>query len=246
MRRGSGLRILLTGKSGLLGTELQKIMKFDYTPSHKELDITDFVNVYTYLEDKQVNLIVHCAAYTAVESAEDNKQECYDVNVIGTKNLMKFNIPMIYISTEYVFGGTCGLYKEKSLPSPINFYAMTKLYGEMCVSDGLIIRCLFKERPWKYSKAFTDQWTSGDYVDVIAKEIKLAIENRGMLPEIIHIGTGRKSIYDLASQTRDVEKVSRYISKTTLPKDCSLDTTKWEERKEFFRRKYDTSITTNG
>lgn len=222
--------ILLTGGTGRLGTELQKLRTF-YAPSSLELDITDISSIKKLKKKDQIKLIVHCAAYTDVEGAQIDRENCYKTNVIGTKNLTILNKPILYISTEYVFDGEKGNYTENDFPNPQNYYALTKYLGELSVENGKIVRLLFKPRPFPYPKAFTDQWTSGDYVDIIAKEVDKAIRLFDVLPKIIHIGTGRKSIYQLAKQSRDVGKTSINTIKTKLPKDTSLDTQLWEEIK---------------
>lgn len=181
----------------------------------------------------KIDLIVHCAAYTDVVQAEIDRQECYDTNVSGTKYLAETGIPILYISTEYVFDGKQGDYQEHEPPCPTNFYSLTKLLGEFCLGyQSKILRFNLKGRPWKYQKAFTDQWTSGDYADVMAKEVDKAITLFPHLPRITHIGTGRKSVYELAKQTRDVEPMSIHDVDVRLPKDTSLDTRKWEQLKK--------------
>jgi dTDP-4-dehydrorhamnose reductase len=151
--------ILLTGGSGRLGTELKKLRDF-HAPSQKELDITKPIHPAYALYD----LIVHCAAYTDVTEAEKNPKDCFMTNVLGTSNLAKLGVPILYISTEYVV-------------DPTNYYAKSKLIGESILNDkSKILRLLFKPRPWPWKYAFKDQYTSGDYVDVIAKEVNLAID----------------------------------------------------------------------
>ncbi|MCR4307719.1 MAG: sugar nucleotide-binding protein [Candidatus Berkelbacteria bacterium] len=222
--------ILLTGGSGRLGTELQKLRKFELTPTLEKLDITDRGVVRRYLQFYQPSLIVHCAAFTKVELEPEDFLESWETNVDGTYNLAQSGIPMLYISTEYVFDGEKGNYRESDKPHPLNFYATTKLVGEQMALrfNGKVIRLLFKPRPWPFERAYSDQWTSGDYVDVIAKEVNKAIDKFDELPLITHIGTGRKSIYDLARQTGDVGVMSRTEVRAILPKDTSLDTTLWD------------------
>ena len=117
--------IFLTGGSGLLGTELQKYIQC-IAPSSNEFNI-----LFQRKVPKETSLIVHCAAYTDVEKAETDRMRCYDTNVIGTANLAKLGIPIVYISTEYVFDGTEGNYKEDSERNPINYYAKTKAWEKM-------------------------------------------------------------------------------------------------------------------
>lgn len=226
-------KILLTGGSGCLGKELLKLYPF-YAPTHKVLDITSESSVKEWGRQK-IDLIVHCAAYTNVVQAEQEKELCYNTNVIGTRYLAQLGIPMVYISTEYVFDGEKGNYTEEDMPNPRNFYAFTKLLGEYEAlrTKVLIIRTVLKARPFKHITAFTDQFTSGDYADIIAKEILIAIKNWDLFKsEIINIGTGKKTIFDLASQTRKVIPATVTNSGIRIPKDTSLNLTKWENFKK--------------
>src|SRR5690348_12836150 len=108
------MKILLTGGSGKLGTELQKHLDC-YAPSSDELDITN-PNPLGY--DKY-DLVIHAAAYTNVKEAEHQKAKCYDLNVTGTLNILNYfdETPIVFISSEYAF-------------NPINYYAQTKVAAE--------------------------------------------------------------------------------------------------------------------
>jgi len=181
------VKILLTGGSGLLGTELQKYIECD-APPHKELDITKPIEV-----TKAYDVIIHAAAYTDVVKAEKEREKCALVNIQGTLNLLRAysKTKFVYISTEYVY-------------EPVNFYTQTKFIAEKLVrnhSSYLIIRTLFKATPFPYSVAFFDQWTKGDYVDVIAPLIVAEIL-QGNWNNTINIGTGKKTILDLARRTK--------------------------------------------
>lgn len=199
--------VLLTGGNGLLGRELQKYIKCD-APSSSAMDITyprsfPFPNPY--------DVVIHCAAYTDVAGAEREKAKCHKINVIGTKNLVSHfsNSYFVYISTEYAY-------------NPLNFYTYTKLWGEDIVerhSNHLIIRTLFKPYPFPFKKAFIDQYTTGDTVDIIAPMIVDAIQKR--LTGRIHLGTGRKTMYEMAKRSRpDVEPISvKDVSFVDIPLD---------------------------
>jgi len=179
---------LLTGGSGKLGTELQKLRDY-FAPPHGVFDIT---KPYGWPE---VDRIVHSAGFTDVEGAELNRKDCFKVNVEGTLNLLNHyaNTPFVFISSEYAH-------------NPVNFYSLTKSLAEQLVTyhaaPYLIIRCLFKERPWKYPFAFKDKFTLGDYVDVIAKKIDEEIVNWDGKSKMVYVGTGRKSYYELARETK--------------------------------------------
>ena len=226
--------ILLTGGSGRLGTELQKLMRFQSVPNRDQLNITQPIQIVP----SGLKLIVHAAAFTDVVGAESHRELCYATNVLGTRNLASLGIPMLYISTEYVFDGEKGNYAETDYPNPQNFYSLTKLLGEYEArrTKSVVIRCLFKPRPFQHEFACIDQFTSGGYVDEIAKEIALAVKHFSELPPLVHIGFGKKSTYDLAIKTQDVKPCSIYdIKGVKLPADTSLNTGVWENLKKGFR-----------
>lgn len=230
------MSILLTGGSGLLGQELHKHIEFLSPLRENGWDIKhDWKSIYAFRNRlNKVKLIVHCAAFTDLVRAEQEKELCYQTNVVGTRNIASLGIPLLYLSTEYVFDGTKGNYAEEDHPNPLNFYALTKLLGEYEARKAprsVVVRCLFKPRPFKHEFACTDQHTSGDYVDKIAPEIAWAIKNFDRLPETIHIGTGRKSTYELARESRPDVKPCKVedISSVRLPRDTSLNLTKWKE-----------------
>ena len=231
--------IFLTGGSGLLGRELRRIWQrkgIAYRWLHHRPaggDIRDGKGMGRYL-DREIHLIVHCAAYTDVQRAQKEKALCYETNVTGTGNLASFGIPMLYISTEYVFDGERGGYRENDAPDPQNFYALTKLLGEYESrrTKSCVVRCLFKPRPFEHPRACVDQFTTGDYIDVMAREIAFAISLFNRLPLTIHIGTERKSTYELARRSRpDVGRIRLREIPVRLPRDTSLRTLLWERIK---------------
>ena len=220
--------ILLTGGSGLLGTELRKRIDC-LSPSHAEFDITD----PELRLPPGVDCIVHCAAYTDVRGAERERAKCWDVNVTGTRRIAGLGVPVIYLSTEYVFDGRNGNYREDDPLGPVNFYSFTKAMGEMAVRTAprsLVIRCVFKPYPFEHSAGFVDQWTSGDYVDVIAERIAMVIKHRDRFEQhdTIHVGASRKAVYTLACETRAVRRAYRDEAGVTLPRDTSLDTARYD------------------
>lgn len=226
------LQILLTGGSGRLGRELQKLRKFDYVPTHAELDIADWNSVWNYFRQFVLEppiLIVNAAAYTAVERAELEHDACYQTNVIGVRNLVQTGYDVLQISTSYVYDGTKGNYKEDDAVNPLGYYALTKALAEETVlgGGGKVIRTLFKPRPWPFPKAYDDQITTGFYVDEAAKQINEAIDAFELLPSIVHQGGKRQTILDLALETRSVFRMSRKEVNANLPEDVSLNCHWW-------------------
>ena len=152
------MKVLVTGVKGQLGhdvvNELNKRGIGAVGVDIEEMDITDPVAVDRVIGDAGVDAVIHCAAYTAVDNAEDNPEICRKVNVTGTGNIArtckKLDIKMLYISTEYVFNGEGDRpWEPDDKPDPISVYGMSKYDGEREVTANLdkffIIRisCLY-------------------------------------------------------------------------------------------------------
>ena len=136
------MKILVTGVNGQLGYDVVKELdKRGHQPigvDKEEMDLTSKEQIKECIKIINPQAIIHCGAYTAVDKAEDEKDLCKRVNAIATKEIAKnakvLDIPMIYISTDYVFDGTKdGEYTEKDIPNPINIYGKTKYEGELYV-----------------------------------------------------------------------------------------------------------------
>lgn len=229
--------IFLTGGHGLLGPELRKLRGY-FAPEEHEMDITDLSQVIETVARATPEFIFHIAAYTNVAKAETDWKRCYEVNAIGTRNMiiaaMEIGATFIYMSTDYVFDGDqspdSGGYKPDDIPHPINWYSTTKLIGEVYTQgypDHYIIRSSFKSSPWEHPKAVTDMWTTADYLDVIAplidKTIGRIVDGLPLPGRIIHLGTPRKSIYELAKRrSPNIEAITRADVSVRLPIDTSL------------------------
>ena len=136
------VKVLVTGANGQLGydvvKELQKQNIECYGATRQDFDIVDFKATEEFITNYMPDAVIHCAAYTAVDKAEDEKGLCYLVNASATENIAeickKINAKMLYISTDYVFDGTKdGSYEVDDEPNPINVYGKTKLLGEQAV-----------------------------------------------------------------------------------------------------------------
>lgn len=150
------MKYLITGGSGQLGFDIYRelikrgVSRNDiWMPTHKDFDITDELGVLTSGIDFFPGVIFHCAAYTAVDKAETDRDKCRDVNVNGTQNIANLanvvKAKLIYPSTDYVFDGNKFAfngrwyepreYKVTDTPHPVNWYGFTKLKGEQIVKD---------------------------------------------------------------------------------------------------------------
>lgn len=228
------MNILITGCNGQLGNELQLLEK-NY-PQHtffntdvNELDITDAEAIDRYVDSNNIDIIINCAAYTAVDKAESNKELCKALNAEAPAYLAeavaKRNGWMIQVSTDYVFDGTkCTPYVETDTPCPNSVYGSTKLDGEIAVeracSNTMIIRTA-----WLYSSfgnnfvktmirlgkekeelnVIFDQIGTPTYARDLAVAIMAAVE-KGIVPGIYHFSNeGVISWYDF---TKAIHRLS--------------------------------------
>ena len=136
--------ILVIGSTGQLGSDVVKeLLKRGYStlsPNRSEFNLCSEDSIRNYILNSNCEAIVHCAAYTQVDKAEDEKDLCIKINATATKHIVKcakiLDIPMIYISTDYVFDGTKdGEYTENDETNPINIYGESKLAGEKYVQE---------------------------------------------------------------------------------------------------------------
>ncbi|MBQ1626542.1 MAG: dTDP-4-dehydrorhamnose reductase [Prevotella sp.] len=219
------MNILVTGCNGQLGNEIQLLEKEN--PQHcffntdvEELDITDQLAVEQFVAQNKIEGIINCAAYTAVDKAESNKELCTSLNTVAPAYLAaaidKRNGWMIHISTDYVFDGTKHTpYVEDDTPCPNSVYGSTKLAGELGVrkfcKKAMIIRTA-----WLYSTfgnnfvktmirlgkekeqlgVIFDQIGTPTYARDLAVVIMTAI-NKGIKPDVYHFSNeGVISWYD--------------------------------------------------
>lgn len=141
------MRVLVTGVKGQLGYDVMKeLAKRGYEGvgvDVEEMDITDPVAVDKVIKESNVDKVVHCAAWTAVDLAEEKVDLCRKVNANGTENIAKvckeLDIPMIYFSTDYVFDGqgTRPWEPDDPVVKPLNVYGQTKYEGEQAVEKYL-------------------------------------------------------------------------------------------------------------
>ncbi len=140
------MKILVTGGNGQLGFEVVKKLRFlkkeHWGTGRRDFDINNEKQTKEFIYAKQPDIIIHCAAFTGVDRAEEEKELSYSTNVLGTRYLaqacLNLNAKMVYISTDYVFDGEKGSpYKTTDQPNPINFYGETKYQGELEVKKVL-------------------------------------------------------------------------------------------------------------
>jgi dTDP-4-dehydrorhamnose reductase len=228
------MKILITGGSGLFGTYFTKLYPDVVAPSHAQLDIMDVSSIASTLEKYQPDVVLHAAALTGPIRCDERSLDAMSINIVGTANIVKAcaekSIRLVYISTDYVFRGDRGNYGEDDELLPQNYYAWTKLGGECAVrahKNALIIRTSFSPDEFPYPKAFVDQYTSRDALSVIAPMIHSLVLQKDLIG-VVHVGTKRKSVKELALQLGKSDVADLRLSEVPFkaPADTSFDLTK--------------------
>lgn len=139
-----GMRVLVTGAKGQLGADLMNELKkqglVGIGVDIEEMDITDAEACMRVITGADVDAVIHCAAYTAVDAAEDNLELCRKINGDGTRNVAlackAADVKMMYISTDYVFDGKgTRPWEPDDHRDPLNVYGLTKYEGELAIEE---------------------------------------------------------------------------------------------------------------
>lgn len=181
------MKVLITGSNGQLGSEIRDLYsKYEniecFFKDLPELDISDFNSVNSLIINEHINAVINCAAYTAVDKAEENIELAERVNSIGVSNLVKVldkvNGKLIHISTDYVFDGTNSHpYKESDPVSPIGNYGKTKRAGEIILInskiDAIVIRTswLYSSFGSNFVKTMIDLGKDKNSINVVSDQI---------------------------------------------------------------------------
>ncbi len=136
------MKVLVTGYNGQLGFDVIKELEIRRIACKGvdmvDFDITDTVATENYIKAYNPDTVIHCAAYTAVDKAEEDEETCYKVNTLGSENIAKvcgkIGAKMVYVSTDYVYGGTGSEpFEVTDKTNPCNIYGKSKLQGEEAV-----------------------------------------------------------------------------------------------------------------
>ena len=171
--------ILITGSKGQLGTELQKLgfsaLDEVWFTDVDELDVSNYEAIEQFVAKNEIDTIINCAAYTAVDTAEDEPELAEKINSIAVSNLAKVaykqDCLLLHVSTDYVFDGTAREpYTEKMKTSPASVYGRTKLAGEKAIINSHCMYIILRTA-WLYSA----------YGNNFVKTIRRVATERGVL-----------------------------------------------------------------
>lgn len=181
-------KILITGGYGVLGRYVSKsfIDASIFTPSHRELDLTNRKLLCKFFSQHKPRTVIHLAAYTDVDGCEKYPELAMEVNALATKNISELcashNCLLVYMSTAAVFPGTKKKHYEDDAPNPVNVYGKSKLLGENyvrdIVKDHLIIRIAWLIGGGKMEKKFVSFIVNKSATE---KEIRVVSDNQGTL-----------------------------------------------------------------
>ena len=227
----SNKKIVFTGGSGRFGQVLQK-SNFKYKvffPSKSQLDITNFKSIEEYLKKIKPKILVHMAALARPMNIHDkNLIKSINLNILGTANITiactKNKIKLIYFSTQYVYPGIKGNYRESDPLLPFNNYGWSKLGGEAAVQmykNSLILRICMTEKPFIHESAFADVKTNFIFHSEMVAILKKVLNKKG----IINLGGPIKTVYDFSKKDKpNIKKIfAKKTHKGKFPKNPSMN-----------------------
>jgi len=205
-------KIVFTGGSGRFAGEFKKIKsKYKtYYPDRKKLDITNLNNIRKYLQKIKPKYFIHCAALSRPMDIHEKKVSLsISTNIVGTANVVmacaEQKIKLIYFSTNYIYPGIKGNYKENDPILPLNNYAISKLGGECAVKlykNSLILRICMTEKPFVHDFAFKDVEMNFMYHEDFAKILLKLIDKKG----IINVGGKKQTVFKFVKNSKKFVK----------------------------------------
>ena len=223
-------KILVTGSNGRFGKILKRLKtdkKFIFRDK-KQLNILSLNSIRNNIKRYKPDYILHLAGLSRPMSIHDKKTATsIDLNIIGTCNVVKeaskFGIKLIYFSTNYVYPGSKGNYKELDPVKPWNNYGWSKLGGECAVQmykNSLILRVCMTEKPFVHKRAYANVKSNFIFQEDVAKLILRLLNKKGL----INIGGSAKTIYDFAKQNN--KNIKKIYSKGEFPKKMDMNINK--------------------
>ena len=229
-------KIVFTGGNGRFGKIFKKIKSKHkiFFPTKKHLDILKPKSIEKYLKKTNSKYLIHAAGFSRPMSEHDtNIKKSINLNIIGTSNIVtvckKLSIKLIYFSTNYVYPGKKGNYKEYDALAPINNYALSKLGGECAVKmykNSLILRICMTEKPFVHKYAFNDVILNFMFQDDLADNLLKLIDKKG----ILNVGGKSQTVYNFAKKyNKKIKKISaKKIFGKDYPLNQSMDISKYK------------------
>ena len=224
-------KIVVTGGTGRFGNLLKRhnTKHKIFFPNKKQLNILSTKSIKSYLARKKPDILIHLAGLSRpMKIHVIDMKKSINLNIIGTANVTNAcsekKIKLIYFSTNYVYPGLKGNYRESDPLLPVNNYAWSKLGGEASVQlykNSLILRACMTEKPFVHEKAFGNVKTSFMYHEDAVKILFKLINKKG----IINLGGKPQFVFDFVKKDKkNIKKIFlKKINKTGMPFDSSLN-----------------------
>lgn len=200
------MKILATGGAGQLGFDVLQAANAQSIDclgvDIADFDITNETETMTFIKNFAPTCVIHSAAYTAVDKAEDEQDLCHKINVIGTKNIAlackEVGAKLIYISTDYVFDGDGEIaFKVDDIASPVNYYGLTKYEGEQAVSE-ILTNYFIARISWVYGvngnnfvKTMLNLAKNRDELSIVGDQIGSPTYTRHLAPVLLEIAKSK-------------------------------------------------------
>ena len=225
--------IIVTGGKSRFASTLKKLnssKKFVFLDK-KKLDIMSINSIEKNIKKFKPKIILHLAGFSRpMIDHEKNITKSIRLNIIGTSNIVmscsKYKIKLIYFSTNYIYPGKKGNYKENDALLPWNNYGWSKLGGESAVqmyNNSLILRVSMTEKPFVHREAYSNVKSNFIFQEDLAKLFLKVINKKG----VINIGGKRQTIYKFAKKFN--KSVKKKISKGEFPKNMDMNLNKFNK-----------------
>ena len=225
-------KILISGGHGSLVKTIKSDSFLFFRPKRERLDVTSYESIDHQIKTIEPDYFIHAAALTRpMVKHITNPIESIENNIIGTANVVnaciKYNVKLIYISTDYIYPGNKGNYLENDPIFPVNEYAWSKLGGECAVklySNSLILRVAMVDTPFPHTHALDNVYKSSISVKEVSEHILSLLDKNG----VINVGNERSTIYNYVSNLNpNIKKISRQdIKDVKIAKDSSMNISK--------------------
>ena len=238
-------KILITGKNSRFCKYLKNDLgKYNTIFTSKEMfDVCNYNKMKNFVKNKKIKYLIHIAGLSRPMNIHEKKINLsIDLNIIGTANIVKlcneFNIKLLNFSTNYVYPGTNGTYKETDPLFPSNNYHWSKLGGEASLQvykNSLILRLCMTDYPFIHKKAIKGAKTSFMFNKYVSKIIPQLLDKKG----IINIGGKKRDILDFANKFSDkkIESIN-FKNVSNFPKNSSIEIKKLKKilKKNFIKK----------
>lgn len=240
------MNIWVIGKNGMLAKDILKIFdknNMPYFSTGREVDITNINDLNNFIKNKNIDMVINCAAYTKVDLAEDEPEICSKINCLGVKNISEIcenkKLKLIHFSSDYVFDGdTNKPYIENDVTNPINIYGKSKLEGEkyaLSLSSSLVIRIswLYGINGNNFVYTILNLMRSKDSIKVVNDQYGSPTNTLDVANLILYIikdfhfglyhytNEGNISWFDFANSIYDLAKKNNILNKDCIVEPCN-------------------------